>query len=312
VQSGGTLTVGPAISTLTTGAGVTLAGTINMQADRTGGLITNDKLSGFTSITYGGTLAITFTGETPALGEGIQLFVPPGGGATFAGSFTSVTGLPALAAGNQWDLSELLTASKPTFTPSGGDFQGSVSVSISGDPGSTIYYTMDGSDPTLASPSAPSPVTGLTVPTDSDVTIKAFASLLGFTDSAIVTNVYHTVTLPKWNVDADGNWTDTANWLRNVTANGSGVTADFTLDQTAARIVNLNASRTVGKLAFANANAFAWTLSTTNASTLILATPSGTPEIAVADIPTVDPDVLITTPVAGTQGFTKTGLGNRP
>ena len=321
VQSGGIVTVGNAIGTLATGASVNLAGTLNMQVDKTGGVITSDKLSGFTSINYGGTLALTFTGDVPALGEPIQLFVPPGGGATFNGTFSNVTGLPALPAGTQWDISGLLsngtivvtnTASKPAFSPSSGDFQGTVSLTITGDPGSTIYYTMDGSEPTLASTNAASPVTGLTIPANSDVTVKAFATLSGFTNSAVVTSVYHTIDLPKWIVDASGDWTTTTNWERGVTANGVGVTADFTLPQTAAHTVTVNASRTVGKLDFANSNAFAWLLNNSNNSVLTLATSSGTPEIGLTDIiPTaVDVDTTISAPLAGSQGFTKTGAGH--
>ncbi len=319
VQAGGALTVGPAISTLVTSTTVSLGGTINMQADRTGGVITNDKLSGFTGITYGGTLNVTFTGETPLLGEGIQLFVPNVGGATFAGTFSSITGLPALGAGNQWDVSELLstgtvrvtnTASKPAFVPAGGDYMGAVNLTITGDAGATIYYTMDGTDPTHASPSLASPATGIIVPTNSDVTVKAIASLSGFTDSAIVTNVYHTVTLPKWIVDASGDWGVTTNWDRGVTANGIDATADFTLDQTASHNVNVNLSRTVGKLVFANSQSFGWTMGSTTNSTLTLATSTGSPEIEVREAGSaVDLDAYITGPIGGTQGFTKTGAG---
>lgn len=51
----------------------------------------------------------------------------------------------------------------------------------------------------------------------------------------------------SWNVDADGNWSDAANWLGGVVADGAGNTADFSaVPITAERTVTLDTSRTIG------------------------------------------------------------------
>ncbi len=309
---------GASIGTLTATAGVNLGGVTTMQVDKTGGVITSDTIASYTAITFGGTLALSFTGESFVPGDSIQLF-PGAVGSTHAGAFSSVTGLPSLPAGYLWDTTSLgvdgsikvsNTANAPVISPlplAGGSI-GTVTVSISADPGSVIYYTVDGSDPTPASFTGTSPITGIVVPADAITTVKAYATLSGFTDSGIVSATYKTVSVPKWNVDANGNWADSANWFNGVIPNGIGQTADFTKDQTAARTVTVNAAETVGLLKFANTNSFAWTLGGT--SNLTLATSTGTPEINVPDVGTgVDPDVIISAPLLGTQGFTKTGAG---
>ena len=71
----------------------------------------------------------------------------------------------------------------PTITPSGGSFSGSVQVTLACETsGSTIRYTIDGSDPTSSSPiytdAAPFTLT-------SSATVKAKAFVGGYTDSVI-------------------------------------------------------------------------------------------------------------------------------
>jgi autotransporter-associated beta strand protein len=306
---------GTGIATLTTNGTLSLAGTATFELNKTGTTLTTDKLKGFSSASLGGTLSIVFSGDAPVLGDSFQL-LEPGVGGTLSGGFTTITGLPALAPGLQWETTTLSTngtltvvdtASTPAFNLAGGSYQGAQSITITSDTGSTIYYTLDGSDPVPAAPgtfSTASPATGITVPTDSAVTIKAYAATPGFGDSDIVTAVYRTATTPRWVVDADGNWSTATNWFNEVIPNGSGVSADFTLPQSAARTVTLDSSRTLGSLTFGNASAFPWTLSTGNGSVLTLAVPSGSPEIEVQDV-----DTTISTAIAGTQGFTKSGPG---
>ncbi|WP_035605237.1 autotransporter-associated beta strand repeat-containing protein [Haloferula sp. BvORR071] len=311
IQSGGQLSPGNnTIGTLNTNGAVTLAGNATFEINKTGATLTNDKINNFSQITYGGTLTIVPTGDTPVLGDSFQLFAPSGTG-TFAGGFASISGLPTLPGGLQWETSTLTSngritvvnkANTPAFSPTGGSQIGAQSVTITSDSGSTIYYTLDGSDPTLASASGTSPITGITIPVDSVVVLKAFATSTGFADSAIATATYRTVTVPKWDVDAAGNWSLATNWANQVIPNGVDSPVDFTKPQTAARIVTLDGARTVGSLSFGNTNPFTWTLS--GANTLTLATTSGTPGIAVQNV-----DTTISSVLAGVQGLIKSGPG---
>ncbi len=51
-----------------------------------------------------------------------------------------------------------------------------------------------------------------------------------------------------WNVNADGLWSDTANWLDGFVASGTGATANFTFNINAGRIVTLDSSRAIGTI----------------------------------------------------------------
>lgn len=313
VQSGGTLDpAATAIGNMTVNGTASLAGDAKFTIDKTSGFLTCDTVTGFSNITYGGTLTIEATGDAPELGDSYQLFVP-GAGGTFSGSFTSIVGLPALPGGLQWETTSLLTTgrinvvnyvSTPSFDPAAGGYIGAQSVTISSDSGSTIYYTIDGSAPTTSSPSGASPITGITIPTDSVITLRAFASKSGQTDSPEATAVYHTVTTATWNVDADGNWSDTLNWLNEVSPNAIDAPVNFTFPRSAFSLVTLDGNRTAGHLTFGNTNGFEWYLSTSNGSVLTLATTSGTPTITTQDVTTT-----ITPVIAGTQGIVKNGPG---
>ncbi len=314
VQAGATLAPGTAgIGNLNVNGALSLAGDATFQINKAGATLTNDRISGTTSVTYGGTLTIIPTGDTPVLGDSFQLFAP-GAGGTFAGGFSSITGLPALAPGLQWRTTSLLvdgtisvidTASPPSASPGGGGYVGEQLVTLAADSGSTIYYTTDGSDPTPSSTVYSGP---FTIPVDSVVTVKAFAQTSGFPDSSIITALYRTVTAPKWNVDADGTWSTGTNWLNEVAPNGSGVLVDFTLVKTAPRTVTLDLNRTVGSLVFGSADAFPWTLTRTGSNLLTLDVPSGSPVIESQDVG-LDVDTTISAVLAGSDGMTKTGAG---
>ncbi|GAA5117290.1 autotransporter-associated beta strand repeat-containing protein [Luteolibacter yonseiensis] len=310
VQAGGELAPGvDDIGNLTAKAAVSLAGNATFQVNKTSGQITNDTLSGFTNITYGGTLTINYTGSAPALNDTIQLFVP-GPGATFSGSFSSIVGLPTLAPGLQWETTGLVGlgrikvvnyVSTPSFNPVAGGYVGAQNITITSDSGSTIYYTINGSQPpSPTSPSGTSPVTGITIPTDSTVTIQAFARKAGQTDSPIATAVYRTITTPKWNVDESGLWSETGKWQNMVSPNAVNATVDFTLPQSAATYVTLDAGRTAGNLIFGNTE---WNLESSDNSVLTLATSSGSPTI------TTSGSTTISATLDGTQDLVKSGPG---
>jgi autotransporter-associated beta strand protein len=104
-----------------------------------------------------------------------------------------------------------------------------------------------------------------------------------------------------WSADADGVWSDNDNWSSGLVADGASNTADFSaLDLTADRTVTLDSPRTIGALKFGDTSgAQNWRLT---GSQLTLS--AVTPAIAVAqNVATVE------CPLAGTNGFTKSGPG---
>jgi autotransporter-associated beta strand protein len=116
----------------------------------------------------------------------------------------------------------------------------------------------------------------------------------------------------SWNVDLDGNWSDAANWLGNIIADGPGSTAYFTNDITIARTVTLDSARTNGNLTFADADPITtpsgWNLT---GSTLTLSNSSATPLITVNSINNGDAtnDARVGVVLTGGQGFIKKGSG---
>ena len=75
----------------------------------------------------------------------------------------------------------------PTFDPGGGNYTLPQLVSIATTtPGTTIYYTTNGSTPTTASTQYTGPILLLT-----DTTLKAIAVKSGWTQSAVATAFYN-------------------------------------------------------------------------------------------------------------------------
>ena len=81
------------------------------------------------------------------------------------------------------------TASAPTATPAGGSYQNSVTVTLSADSGADIFYSLDGSTPTIAY-TAP-----IVIDTLGTTTLKAIAKEDGVNDSTIITEEY-VITVP--------------------------------------------------------------------------------------------------------------------
>jgi endoglucanase len=89
------------------------------------------------------------------------------------------------------------SADAPTFTPNGGTYTNSISVTLaSTTPGATIYYTTNGTAPTTSSPSVPSGGSAtLAQPFSNNV--RAFAAAAGYADSGVSTSaVFAVVAMP--------------------------------------------------------------------------------------------------------------------
>lgn len=104
INAGGILAPGPSIGTLNFASSLTLAGTALFEINKTGSLLTAD-LANVTagSLTLGGNLTVTATGNTLAFGDSFDLFNST---EAFQGSFATVN-LPSLSAGLSWDTSNL-------------------------------------------------------------------------------------------------------------------------------------------------------------------------------------------------------------
>ncbi|MEO5715850.1 MAG: autotransporter-associated beta strand repeat-containing protein, partial [Luteolibacter sp.] len=119
-----------------------------------------------------------------------------------------------------------------------------------------------------------------------------------------------------WSTDIAGNWSDATKWATSSIADGTDAIADFsTLNIAAGRTVTLDSNRTVGTLKFDDTGATGdsgWTISTTTAKTLTLATSSGVPTITIGSTGVANSFAgqTISTAIVGTQGLTVSG-GNQ-
>ena len=102
VQAGGRLAPGPGFGTLTINNTLTLAGQTSMEISKSGATLTSDLIRGVSTLTYGGTLTVTASGDALAAGDTFTLFTAT----SYAEAFTTYN-LPALGAGLGWDTSRL-------------------------------------------------------------------------------------------------------------------------------------------------------------------------------------------------------------
>ena len=100
-------------------------------------------------------------------------------------------------------VADLPQVATPTANPPGGGFAGSLPVTLAdATPGAAIHYTLDGTNPTAASPLYTGPIT-----ITANATLKAIGTATGYRDSEIMTALY-AKTLAKalrgWYLDRDG------------------------------------------------------------------------------------------------------------
>jgi fibronectin-binding autotransporter adhesin len=118
-------------------------------------------------------------------------------------------------------------------------------------------------------------------------------------------------TSSTWTNVAGGLWSDSGNWSGGTIADGTGATASFTSDITAATTIGLDSIRTIGNLTFNDtvSPSFTtpWLLDNNGdvSNILTLDVASGTPTITVGTSNRADVSVTL----AGTQGLVKAGGG---
>ena len=138
------------------------------------------------------------------------------------------------------------------------------------------------------------------------------ATLAAALFSALVAGPALAQTKGSWNVDADGLWSGTSNWLNNTVAGGISGTATFANNITANRTVNLDTARSLGSFIFGDADtssAASWIVSGTAPMTMNNGTNSAL--ITVNALGT-GATVTISSTLAGsgtTPSITKNGAG---
>ena len=203
--------------------------------------------------------------------------------------------------------SNLITSVSSTQTLA---YSGSIAgTATDANPGDTLTYGKV-SGPAWLNVAADGTLTGTPTPSDSGTNIF----VVGVTDSAgasafaglsIATIGFNANGV--WITDANGNWSDTNNWSGGAVGSGAGFTADLsTINITADRTVTLDASRSIGTLRFGDPSGTqSWILAPIGGSVLTLDTGTGSSPSVVVNQNTA----TISTPLAGTAGFTKSGAG---
>src|SRR6266700_577854 len=147
-----------------------------------GGTYTGSVTVTISDATSGATIYYTTDGSTPTTSSAVY---------SGALTFTQTTTLKAMAAASgmtnsavgsaTYTIQQQQQVATPAFSPGGGTYAGSVTVSISdATSGATIYYTTDGSTPTVSS----AVYSGALTFTQT-TTLKAMAAASGMTNSAV-------------------------------------------------------------------------------------------------------------------------------
>src|SRR6266700_3268705 len=190
-----------------------------------GGTYTGSVTVTISDATSGATIHYTIDGSTPTTSS------PVYGGAL---TFTQTTTLKAMAAASGMTDSGVASATytvqqqvaTPAFSPGGGTYTGSVTVTISdATSGATIHYTTDGSTPTTSSP-----VYGGALTFTQTTTLNAMAAAPGMTNSTVASATYtiqQQVATPAF---SPGGGTYTGSVTVTISDATSGATIHYTTD----------------------------------------------------------------------------------
>jgi len=190
-----------------------------------GGTYTGAVTGTIGDATGGATIYYTTDGSTPTTSS------PVYGGAL---TFTQTTTLKAMAAASGMTNSAVASATytvqqkvaTPTFSPGGGTYTGSVTVTISdATSGATIHYTTDGSTPTTSS----AVYTGALTFTQT-TTLKAMAAASGMTNSAVASATYTVQQRVATPTFMPGSGTYTGSVTVTISDATSGATIHYTTD----------------------------------------------------------------------------------
>jgi autotransporter-associated beta strand protein len=176
------------------------------------------------------------------------------------------------------------------------------------DAGDTLSYSK-AAGPAWLNVAANGTLTG--APTSADSGTNVFtvrvSDAAGQSAFALVTIAVTTTTASgTWIVDASDNWSASNRWSGNIVATGAGNTANFgAINILGNRTVTLDSSRSIGTLRFGDTSGSqTWTIAGAGGSALTLDSGgAASPALMVTNVAT------IAAPLAGTNGFTKSGPG---
>jgi hypothetical protein len=222
---------------------------------------------------------------------------------------TATATLKAIAAKTGWSNSSVASAgytitgtvATPTFSPVAGTYTSAQAVTISSSTsGATIYYTTDGSAPTTSSTLYTAPAT-----VSSTATLRAYAILANWNDSAVGSAVYTitgTVATPTFSVAA-GTYTSAQLVVLSTTTPGATIyyTTDGSTPTTSSTqyssALNVTATETLKAIAVKTS----WANSSTASASYTITGTVATPTFSVAaGTYTTAQSVTIATTTAGT------------
>jgi uncharacterized protein (TIGR03118 family) len=152
-----------------------------------GGTFTSAQTVSILDATKGAVIWYTVDGTTPTLKSPVYSKPIAVSKTTTIKAFASATGFAdSPVASATYTINTSNTAATPTYSPAGGTFTSTQTVSIlDATKGAEIWYTVDGSTPTFSSPIYSKPIT-----VSKTTTIKAFASASGMADSPVSSATY--------------------------------------------------------------------------------------------------------------------------
>src|SRR6266566_4696375 len=192
-----------------------------------GGTYTGSVTVTISDATSGATIHYTTDGSTPTTSSAVY---------TGALTFTKNPTINAMAAAPGMTDSAVASATytiqqqqqvaTPAFSPGGGTYTGSVTVTISdATSGATIHYTIDGSTPTTSSP-----VYGGALTFTQTTTLKAMAAAGGMTNSGVASATYTVQQQVATPAFSPGGGTYTGSVTVTISDATSGATIHYTTD----------------------------------------------------------------------------------
>jgi hypothetical protein len=155
------------------------------------GTYTSTQSVTISDATTGATIYYTTDGSTPTTGSSVYSSPISVSASETLNAIAAATGYTTSTVASAAYVIDLPAATTPTFTPAGGMYNSTQSVTISdATSGATIHYTTDGSTPTTSSPVYGSPIS-----VSASETLKSIATASGYTQSAVGSAAY-TINLP--------------------------------------------------------------------------------------------------------------------